>query len=1279
MSLGLGASIAKNSSKGIGGLTPPADSFIFTVDTTKAGTAADTFELSLTSAGVIDMDVYWGDGTMHTIAIWNDPNLTHVYAAPGIYTVSIANEVRGIYFNFGPDNLKILDISNWGKLKFTNVRTFTGCSNLTCSATDIPEIDTTDMTYTFGNCLLFNGDVTGWDTAAVTNMQYFFVNDAVFTGIGLSTWNVSSVTNMQWMFGFIAGSVFNADISGWNTNSVTDMNGMFYNAVLFNQNISGWNTTGSLTNLDRTFEGAIAFDQDLSAWDVSNVTIYAGVMTGIALSTANYDALLIGWNAQAVQAAQIPNFGSSIYTNCAGAAFAARANLISSDGWTITDGGGTPASCPTPFTFSVDTTGAGSAADTFVVPLVSNGAIDLVIDWGDSTTNTIVAWNDPNLTHVYAASGTYTITITATTGTLRGWSFNWGGDKAKMRVISLWGDFEFTNNGAFTSAAGMTCTAVDVPPISSTSMAYTFFGCTLVNPPSAGSWNTSSCTSLNSFWTFCSAFNQDLDGWDVSNVTDFGGVFYGTLCNHPLPSWDTGLGQSFNQMFFGTPFNQDIDMWDMSGAHSLYSMFYNCTAFNQDLNSWDVSTVTNMSYVFAGCTSFNGNVTSWNTSSVTNFSGMFNICTVFNQNLNSWNTAAATDMQYMFNSCTAFNGDISSWNVALVQNFTQMFYQSAFNQNIGAWNTSSCTNSYGMFRGDTVFNQNISSWNMSSVLQMGVMFDGTTAFDQNISGWNVSACTDMWGMFRNATAFDQNLGGWNVANVATTDNFLQGVTLSTVNYDALLIGWDALALQSGNNFHGGNSVYSCGTAEAARANMIASDTWTITDGGSTPASCPSPFTFTVKTDNAGASANDEFIIPLVSDGVINFVVDWGDGGPTDTIVAYNDWRLQHVFAGGAGTYTITMTGTIRGWRFFWAGDPKKFLNISQWGDWDFTTYGAFAGCDNMTCTATDIPAITGTSMGYQFYGCDFNGLVAGWPMSAITDVNGMFTGCTNFNQPGVIGWDVSNCNSFSATFTNCSAFNQDISGWNVSSGTNFTQMFSGCAIFNQDLDGWNMSSANSTGSMFQSCAAFTYDLNSWDVSGVNNMSDMFYGCTLFNGNITSWNVAAVTNFQNTFNSCTAFAQDLSSWNVTSACTRTIGMFQQCVAFNADITGWNMSGVTLMNSMFRTATIFNQAIGVWNTAAVTNMNNTLRECPAFNQDISAWDIAAVADLGSFMMGTTLSTVNYDALLIAWEAQTVVSGLVPNFGSSKYTGGGAAATARAALIASDLWTITDGGIA
>jgi hypothetical protein len=58
-----------------------------------------------------------------------------------------------------------------------------------------------------------------------------------------------------------------------------------------------------------------------------------------ALSTPNYDALLIGWARQTPQPDVLFDASASY---SAGAAATARSKLINNDGWRITDGGQAP-------------------------------------------------------------------------------------------------------------------------------------------------------------------------------------------------------------------------------------------------------------------------------------------------------------------------------------------------------------------------------------------------------------------------------------------------------------------------------------------------------------------------------------------------------------------------------------------------------------------------------------------------------------------------------------------------------------------------------------------------------------------------------------------------------------------------------------------------------------------------------------------------------------------------------------------------------------------------
>ena len=79
----------------------------------------------------------------------------------------------------------------------------------------------------------------------------------------------------------------------------------------------------------------------------------------------------------------------------------------------------------------------------------------------------------------------------------------------------------------------------------------------------------------------------------------------------------------------------------------------------------------------------------------------------------------------------------------------------------------------------------------------------------------------------------------------------------------------------------------------------------------------------------------------------------------------------------------------------------------------------------------------------------------------------------------------------------------------------------------------------------------------------------------------------------------------------------------------------------------------------------------------DQDLGSWDITSVTNMTDMFQSVTISTSNYDAILVGWEAQAVQNNVVFSGGNSTYTSAGAGGTARAALIADHSWTITDGG--
>jgi surface protein len=532
------------------------------------------------------------------------------------------------------------------------------------------------------------------------------------------------------------------------------------------------------------------------------------------------------------------------------------------------------------FTVNTNLTSAGSSTNTqFRLPLVSNGTINFVVEWGDGTSDTITTFNQAQITHTYPSTGIYNIVIS---GTIRGFRFANGGDKLKILNIRNWGTFNMTDNASFHGCINLNATAKDTPIIST--------------------------TSLDACFRDCINFNGAIGNWDVKDVTSFANIFNITSPNQGkfnqyIGNWNTSKATTMGAMFSNqTKFNQDISTkevivnnvtytaWDTSNVTLMNNMLdvRNPGNFNQNIGNWNTSKVTNMSLMFFGQPNFNQDIstkivtvgdstyTAWDTLNVTNMSFMLDGRPLgnFNQNIENWNTSKVTVMNSMFSLQPNFNQDISTkvvtvgastytaWDTLNVTNMSFMFFGyfpesiGKFNQNIGNWNTSKVTAMNAMFNRQPNFNQDISTkvvtvgtstytaWDTLNVTNMSFMFfipNGSIGnFNQNINNWNTIKVTNMADIFSNQKAFNQLINNWNVSLVTLFDGlpppsgFMQGKTFedySSANYDALLIGWSSRPVQANIGINFGTIKYSS-AATAARAILTsAPNNWTIVDGG----------------------------------------------------------------------------------------------------------------------------------------------------------------------------------------------------------------------------------------------------------------------------------------------------------------------------------------------------------------------------------------------------------------------------------------------------------------
>ena len=125
----------------------------------------------------------------------------------------------------------------------------------------------------------------------------------------------------------------------------------------------------------------------------------------------------------------------------------------------------------------------------------------------------------------------------------------------------------------------------------------------------------------------------------------------------------------------------------------------------------------------------------------------------------------------------------------------------------------------------------------SATVNMSHMFNDAGSVNPDTSNWDTSSVSNTQYMFAGAMSFDRDLGSWDVSALKYAEGMFAGVTLSTANYESLLVGWNKQSVQPNVTFNGGNSTFCSAAAYTAWDNLMASDGWTILDGGQDCPNC----------------------------------------------------------------------------------------------------------------------------------------------------------------------------------------------------------------------------------------------------------------------------------------------------------------------------------------------------------------------------------------------------------------------------------------------------------
>jgi hypothetical protein len=277
---------------------------------------------------------------------------------------------------------------------------------------------------------------------------------------------------------------------------------------------------------------------------------------------------------------------------------------------------------------------------------------------------------------------------------------------------------------------------------------------------------------------------------------------------------------------------------------------------------------------------------------------------------------------------------------------------------------------------------------------------------------------------------------------------------------------------------------------------------------------PTEFIFTVKTDNAGTSATNQFTLPTTGSG-FNCIVEWGDG--TSDAYTGTMGSPTHTYP-SVGTYEIKISGVFPRIFFNNGGDRLKIIEIKNLGVYAggaTLQTSAFNGCTNLIIDSPTL-GFFGNVTGFAnaWFGCTSLTSFPLLDVSSGTGFNATWQNCSSLTSFPLL--DVSSGINFAGAWRNCTSLTS-FSLLDVSNSTNFQNAWRDCTSLTS-FPLLNVSSGTIFFGAWQSCSSLT-SFPLLDVSSGTSFQQAWQSCsslTTFPPNM--FDTVTATNFTNAFTS-----------------------------------------------------------------------------------------------------------------------------------------------------------------